>query len=33
MAAPTKQKPPTKQMPVPQHKQMAAGGSPVKKGK
>lgn len=30
---PAKQTPPTPALPVPQRKQMAAGGSPVGKGK
>lgn len=30
---PSKQTPPTPTLPVPQKKQMAAGGSPVGKGK
>lgn len=33
MATAKGQKPPTKQTPVPQHKQMATGGKPVVKGK
>ena len=33
VTVPTKQTPPTPALPVKQHKQMAAGGSPVGKGK